>query len=275
MTVNMDIFDVYTPEMFEPSAPPIGAPGDKEWTAVKIERTVLDVIEGLSFLGVLTVGALSCASVVVLPVALAVGVPLAFLGGSLLYYRSTLIDYENGAELSKARFQAMDMSLTEAVKKHGWENIMKYEILSPWTLRTKFYAESTGVTAAEFLARYDLSYLKKSGCLNAQQAELLQGIKAEHEQSLQFYHRQKNQMESICHRGVSLARQTRDQLIANAAPNDLPRVTVQANRDYDFEISMLALQKDRDLSAIRGPFEAHLLDLNTRFLRVLEYRAIV
>jgi hypothetical protein len=271
MSINMDVLDLYAHGLPEPSAPPFDWAPKTEWTAVKIERTVLDVIESLSLLGVLTVGALAAASIVTLPAALCIGIPVALLGGGLLAYRSTLIDYENGIELMQSRFKAMDMTLSQVVKKHGWEKLLKYELLSPEAMRTKFYAEASGVTAAEFLARYDLRYLQKSGCVNAQQFQILKNIKREYDSGLNAYHVEKSRIESRYHQNVSLAREMRDLQMNNVAPNDVQIRTAQLDREYNLRVSILELEKERDLSPITARFEEHLLGLNARFLRVIQH----
>ncbi len=270
MSLNMDVLDLYAHGLPEPSAPPFDWKPKTEWTAVKIERTVLDIVESLSLLGVLTIGTLAAASIVTLPAALCIGIPVALLGGGLLAYRSTLIDYENGFELMEARFKAMDMTLTQVVKKHGWEKLLKYELLSPEAMSTKFYAEASGITAAEFLSRYDLRYLKKSGCVNAQQFQILESIKQEYDAALKAYHVQKSRVESRYHQNVSLAKEMRSLQMQNVAPNDVDIRGAQVDREYNLRVSILKLEKERDLSPITARFEEHLLSLNMRFLQVIQ-----
>lgn len=252
-----------------PTAPPIGMRGDDSWTAVQIERTVLDVIEALSFVGALTVGGLALAGAVTLPIALVVGIPLALLGGGLLCYRSTLVDYENFKELEKVRTNAIDMSFSDLVSKHGWTKIEKYWIVSPEEMRMKFHAEAVGLTAVEFLKRYDLIALRNHRCLSPQQVAILHDIKRDYEHFRTLYERQERPLLSVYRQGVDLARRMRDLRIEQAALNDRSQVTIEANREYDLRLSILNLEKEQNRAAIRAPFEAQLLSLDGRIRAVL------
>ena len=64
------------------------------------------------------------------------------------------IDYSDPEALEKAREEALQKPLPEVIKKHGWENLVRYSILSPTAFDTSYRAHAKTLSFKDLLLFY-------------------------------------------------------------------------------------------------------------------------
>lgn len=122
-----------------------------KWTDTKITRIFLGAIAGYSMIGARTLaGGLLPATVS----SFAAATPFVALSLALLWYSTSLVDYENPETLKTVQSLAQKFPLPEIVKKHGWKNMFSFGILDPKTFATKYRAQAETLSFQGILTLY-------------------------------------------------------------------------------------------------------------------------
>ncbi len=132
-----------TPVSSQAISPPVTG-GSRAWTDVKIKRICLYIFAGLA-----VIGAAVCAGVA--PIA-----SLAFVlgSGASLWYARTLIDYQNPSILAALRRAAPSFSLSELLKKHGWDNLLYYQLLEPIAFESTYRSHADLLSFNEIVSLF-------------------------------------------------------------------------------------------------------------------------
>lgn len=80
-------------------------------------------------------------------------VPMIF-GTAMCLDSLSRVEYDNPRILSKLKLEALQMSLQEIVKKHGWENLIRYQIITPAQFDKLFFSYANQVSFKEMLKVY-------------------------------------------------------------------------------------------------------------------------
>ncbi|MES2272717.1 MAG: hypothetical protein V4487_00795 [Chlamydiota bacterium] len=131
------------------------SPSDQKiscWTDGKVKRVWLGVLAAITLIGttVFTVFAFTATLWFLAP-----AIPLFLATGAIIWYASSLIDYQNPKELATVRSFAANMPLDAVVKKHGWENLFKYALLSPKQFETSYSAHVQALSVNQMIAYFE------------------------------------------------------------------------------------------------------------------------
>lgn len=120
------------------------------WTDIKIKQVSLYVFSGISLVS----AGIILASASPLSLSLAAAIPLAIASGTLFYYASHLIDYENPQTVAALRKEALLAPLQELIKKHGWEKLFLHAILEPSDFDSAYRCYAKTISFKEILTLY-------------------------------------------------------------------------------------------------------------------------
>jgi hypothetical protein len=111
------------------------------WTDVKVKQAWLGALACLTAAAAIAFTVLSFTAS---PWFFAAAIPLYLASGAILSYAARMTDYENPQQLARVREEAAKMPLLQVAEKHGWDNIFRYEILTPAQFETAYRAEVSG-----------------------------------------------------------------------------------------------------------------------------------
>lgn len=121
------------------------------WTDTKITRIFLSAIAGYSLIGARAMaGGLFPTTIV----SFATASPFIVLSLAILWYATSLIDYQDMNTLQQVRKTCEKLPLSHILAKHGWENLFRFLLLDPKTLLTAYRTHATSLSFQEILDLY-------------------------------------------------------------------------------------------------------------------------
>lgn len=121
----------------------------ENWTDVKIKRLWASVGAALCFTAASVATALVFTAT---PLYLLGALPLFLAAGILVWYYWNTVDYRDPKELAALRHAASAMPLPQVVEKHGWENLILHQVLSPVQFEQAFAAQAEKLDMLPLLA---------------------------------------------------------------------------------------------------------------------------
>ncbi len=82
-------------------------------------------------------------------------IPCALGAVGALWYNSQLDDYENPEELAKFRDDASRMSLEQVMQTHGWNNVLRWGIITAEQFADKYRQQMRGKNLIEIIESYE------------------------------------------------------------------------------------------------------------------------
>ncbi len=160
------------------SNPPEAGPVNEYWKSrmtvnsssglTNVEMTRLFTrLAGIGVVGTgLTTFSLAALGLVSWPVGLIV-IPCAVVAGGLIWYNYKMNDYENPDELEKFRSDAKRMSLESVVQAYGWNDMLRFGILTPDQFALKYRQQLQGMNLIEIISLYEKTMRHISQCTSA------------------------------------------------------------------------------------------------------------
>ncbi len=122
-----------------------------QWTDTKITRVFLSAIAGYSLVGARVVaGGLFPMTIF----SFATATPFVVLSLAILWYSTSLIDYENPTTLEQIKKTCEKLPLPEILAKHGWKNLFRFSLLDPKALSATYRAHAATLSFQEILNLY-------------------------------------------------------------------------------------------------------------------------
>ena len=129
-----------------------------KWTETKTKQVFLAAASAYFCIGARSVAGSFFPTSIAL---FAQAAPFALLSGALLFYCTSMIDYEDPKILNQIRLEAPTISFSTLLKKHGLENLFVYEIIDNTSFQKGYQSFTETLGFKEIL---DL-YLKASDLL--------------------------------------------------------------------------------------------------------------
>lgn len=130
---------------------PVNPLKEIQWTDVKVQKIRLYALSGAALVGA---GIVACTITPVSLASLAAAIPLTLASGALLWYASSLVDYEDPKELLAIREQALKTPLSDLIKKHSLEKIFSHAILDSEAFETSYKAHANNFSFSGIVSLY-------------------------------------------------------------------------------------------------------------------------